>query len=338
MARLSTKNKKKKNLTAKKTRPKTQKVSATKSPQAAKSASPKEESEVSSGQPARPSSTTTDSLKLYFREISKIPLLTAKEEVALAKRMEKGDMEAKQRLISANLRLVVNVAKHYVHPQLSLQDLIEEGNLGLIHAVEKFSWRKGFKFSTYATWWIRQAITRALANTSRTVRVPVHVSEEISRLYHLQGKLAMRLGRDPTPEELAKAAKLPLEKVHKILKISQRTVSLEVPLGDTADAKVLGDILSDSGSAHPAREVFMQLRREKLLKLIQALTEKEQKVLTLRFGLGEKQETFTLEETGKLLGVTRERIRQIEEKALKKIRRLIAVRREEYRGLLEEPE
>ena len=278
---------------------------------------------------------TTDSLKLYFREISRVKLLTAEEEVILAKRIEKGDLKAKQALIAANLRLVIKVAKKYMNQGLSFQDLIEEGNLGLIKASEKFSWRRGFKFSTYATWWIRQAITRALSNQSRTVRVPVHVSEDINRFERISRDLTRKLGREPSLIELSKAAKLKFEKIHKLQRLAQRNISLEVPVGDESNSKSIADFIEDKSVASPAQNVFGQLRSEKLKKLISTLNDKEQKVILMRFGFDQDQPK-TLEQTGSLLGVTRERIRQIEEKALHKIRNLMKASSEEYRELLNE--
>jgi len=278
---------------------------------------------------------TTDSLKLYFKEISKVKLLTGPEEVALAKRIEKGDLRAKQDLIAANLRLVIKVAKKYVNQGLSFQDLIEEGNLGLIKASEKFSWRRGFKFSTYATWWIRQSITRALSNYSRTVRVPVHISEDISRMERVSRQLAKDLGRDPSQLEIAKAAKLKLEKIYKLQRLAQRCVSLEVPVSDDSNAKSIVDFIEDKNAVSPARNIFLQLRAEKLKCLLVALSEKEQRVIAMRFGFGEEFPK-TLAQTGESLGVTRERIRQIEEKALQKIRSLMRLDQQEYRDLLHE--
>jgi RNA polymerase primary sigma factor len=278
---------------------------------------------------------TTDSLKLYFREISRVKLLTSEEEVYLAQRIEKGDMKAKQHLIAANLRLVIKVAKKYMHQGLHFQDLIEEGNLGLIKASEKFSWRRGFKFSTYATWWIRQAITRALSNQSRTVRVPVHVSENINRVERISRDLTRKLGREPNLLELSKAAKLKFEKIHKLQRLAQRDVSLDLSVGDDPGSKSVGDFIEDKSITSPAQNVFDQLRTEKLKKLICTLTDKEQKVILMRFGFDQDQPK-TLEQTGTLLGVTRERIRQIEEKALQKIRSLMRSNGEEYRELLNE--
>ena len=278
---------------------------------------------------------TTDSLKLYFREISRVDLLTGEEEVSLAKRIEKGDLNAKQALIAANLRLVIKVAKKYVNHGLSFQDLIEEGNLGLIKASEKFSWRRGFKFSTYATWWIRQSITRALSNQSRTVRVPVHVSEDINKVERISRDLTRKLGRDPNILEISKAARLKIEKIHKLQRLAQRDVSLELPIGDDSSSRTLVDFIEDKWVLSPAQSVFGQLRTEKLKKLIATLSDKEQKVIYMRFGFEEDQPK-TLEQAGSILGVTRERIRQIEEKALQKIRSLMKSNNEDYRELLNE--
>lgn len=278
---------------------------------------------------------TTDSLKLYFREISRVKLLTGPEEVSLAQRIEKGDLTAKQWLITANLRLVVKVAKKYMNQGLAFQDLIEEGNLGLIKASEKFSWRRGFKFSTYATWWIRQSVTRALSNQSRTVRVPVHVSEDINRVQRITRDLTRKLGRDPSLMEISKASKLKFEKIHKLQRLAQRDLSLELTVGDEPGSKSIGDFIEDKTVSSPAQNVFDQLRTEKLKKLIENLNEKEQKVILMRFGFDQDQPK-TLEQTGTLLGVTRERIRQIEEKALQKIRSLMKSNGEEYRELLNE--
>ncbi len=278
---------------------------------------------------------TTDSIKLYFREIAKVKLLTAAEEVALAKRIEKGDLEAKQHLVSANLRLVINVAKKYSNQGLAFQDLIEEGNLGLIKASEKFSWRRGFKFSTYATWWIRQAITRTISNHSRTVRVPVHVSEDINRMERVFRELTRKFGREPNLLELSKASKLKYEKIYKLQRLAQKNISLEIQVGDNSNSKSIGDFIEDKNVCTPEQNIFGQLRSEKLKKLISELNEKEQKVILMRFGFDEDQPR-TLEQTGTILGVTRERIRQIEEKALQKIRGLMKTQKEEYRELLGE--
>jgi RNA polymerase primary sigma factor len=282
-----------------------------------------------------PERVTTDTLKLYFREISRVKLLTGPEEVFLAKRIEKGDARAKQQLITANLRLVVKVAKKYMNQGLAFQDLIEEGNLGLIKASEKFSWRRGFKFSTYATWWIRQSITRALSNQSRTVRVPVHVSEDINRVERITRNLTRKLGRDPSLMEISKASKLKFDKIHKLQRLAQRDISLEIQVGDEPGSKSIGDFIEDKTVLSPAQNVFDQLRTEKLKRLICTLNDKEQRVILMRFGFDQDQPK-TLEQTGNLLGVTRERIRQIEEKALQKIRSLMKTSGEEYRELLNE--
>jgi RNA polymerase primary sigma factor len=278
---------------------------------------------------------TTDSVKLYFREISKIKLLTGEEEVSLAKRIEKGDEEAKQALITANLRLVIKMAKRYSNQGLSFQDLIEEGNLGLIKATEKFNWRRGFKFSTYATWWIRQAITRTISNHSRTVRVPVHVSEDINRMEKVTRDLTRKYGREPNLTELSKASKLNFEKIYKLQRLAQKNISLEVPISDMANSRSIGDFIEDQTVANPAQNMFSQLVSEKIQKLLAALSDKEQKVILMRFGFDEDKPK-TLEQTGSILGVTRERIRQIEEKALQKIRSLMNGQKEEYRELLSE--
>jgi RNA polymerase primary sigma factor len=278
---------------------------------------------------------TTDSVKLYFKEISKIKLLTGEEEVALAKRIEKGDLEAKQHLIAANLRLVIKMAKRYSNQGLSFQDLIEEGNLGLMKATEKFNWRRGFKFSTYATWWIRQAISRNISNHSRTVRVPVHISEDINRMEKVARDLTRKFGREPNLAELCKASKLNLDKIYKLQRLSQKSISLEVPISDVSNSKSIGDFIEDQTVANPAQNMFGQLVKEKIHKLISSLSDKEQKVILMRFGFDEDKPK-TLEQTGSILGVTRERIRQIEEKALQKIRSLMNGQKEEYRELLSE--
>src|SRR5258708_10827074 len=278
---------------------------------------------------------TTDSLKLYVREISRVKLLTGPEEVVLAKGIEKGDMKAKQLLISSNLRLVVKVAKKYMNQGLAFQDLIEEGNLGLIKASEKFSWRRGFKFSTYATWWIRQSVTRALSNQSRTVRVPVHVSEDINRVQRISRNLTRKLGRDPSLLEISKTARLKFDKIHRLQRLAQSDISLEIPVGTDSNSKSIGDFIEDKSISSPAQNVFHQLRSEKLKKLIAELNDKEQKVILMRFGFDEDRPR-TLEQAGTLLGVTRERIRQIEEKALQKIRSFMKSNGEEYRELLSE--
>ncbi|MCI9418953.1 MAG: RNA polymerase sigma factor RpoD [Eubacterium sp.] len=259
-----------------------------------------------------------DPVRMYLKEIGKVPLLTADEEVELAKRMEEGDSEAKKRLAEANLRLVVSIAKRYVGRGMLFLDLIQEGNLGLIKAVEKFDYCKGFKFSTYATWWIRQAITRAIADQARTIRIPVHMVETINKLIRVQRQLLQELGREPYPEEIAKEMQLPVERVREIQKISQEPVSLETPIGEEEDSH-LGDFIQDDNVPVPAEAAAFTLLREQLSEVLDTLTEREQKVLRLRFGLDDGR-ARTLEEVGKEFDVTRERIRQIEAKALRKLR------------------
>ena len=259
-----------------------------------------------------------DPVRMYLKEIGKVPLLSAEEEIELAKRMELGDQEAKKRLAEANLRLVVSIAKRYVGRGMLFLDLIQEGNLGLIKAVEKFDYRKGYKFSTYATWWIRQAITRALADQARTIRVPVHMVETINKLIRVSRQLLQELGREPTPEEIAAEMNMPVERVREILKISQEPVSLETPIGEEEDSH-LGDFIQDDNVPVPADAAAFTLLKEQLEEVLGTLTEREQKVLTLRFGL-EDGRARTLEEVGKEFNVTRERIRQIEAKALRKLR------------------
>ena len=259
-----------------------------------------------------------DPVRMYLREIGKIPLLTPVEEIELAKRVEEGDGEAKKKLIEANLRLVVSIAKKYIGRGLSFLDLIQEGNLGLIRAVEKFDYRKGFKFSTYATWWIRQAITRAIADQARTIRIPVHMVETINKLIRVSRQLVQQLGREPTTEEIAQALGLPPEKVEDIQRIAQEPVSLETPIGEEEDSQ-LGDFLEDKESPNPEEATAGQLLREQLEEMLDELTEREREVLRLRFGL-EDGHAHTLEEVGKRFNVTRERIRQIEAKALRKLR------------------
>ncbi|HPU68415.1 MAG TPA: RNA polymerase sigma factor RpoD [Acetomicrobium flavidum] len=259
-----------------------------------------------------------DPVRMYLREIGKIPLLTPEEEIELAKRVEEGDGEAKKKLIEANLRLVVSIAKKYIGRGLSFLDLIQEGNLGLIRAVEKFDYRKGFKFSTYATWWIRQAITRAIADQARTIRIPVHMVETINKLIRVSRQLVQQLGREPTTEEIAQALGLPPEKVEDIQRIAQEPVSLETPIGEEEDSQ-LGDFLEDKESPNPEEATAGQLLREQLEEMLDELTEREREVLRLRFGL-EDGHAHTLEEVGKRFNVTRERIRQIEAKALRKLR------------------
>ena len=259
-----------------------------------------------------------DPVRMYLKEIGKVPLLSAEEEIELAKRMELGDQEAKKRLAEANLRLVVSIAKRYVGRGMLFLDLIQEGNLGLIKAVEKFDYRKGYKFSTYATWWIRQAITRAIADQARTIRIPVHMVETINKLIRVSRQLLQELGRAPTPEEIAAEMNMPVERVREILKISQEPVSLETPIGEEEDSH-LGDFIQDDNVPVPADAAAFTLLKEQLEEVLGTLTEREQKVLTLRFGL-EDGRARTLEEVGREFNVTRERIRQIEAKALRKLR------------------
>ena len=259
-----------------------------------------------------------DPVRMYLKEIGKVPLLSAEEEIELAKRMELGDQEAKKRLAEANLRLVVSIAKRYVGRGMLFLDLIQEGNLGLIKAVEKFDYRKGYKFSTYATWWIRQAITRAIADQARTIRIPVHMVETINKLIRVSRQLLQELGREPTPEEIAEEMNMPVERVREILKISQEPVSLETPIGEEEDSH-LGDFIQDDNVPVPADAAAFTLLKEQLVEVLGTLTEREQKVLRLRFGLDDGR-ARTLEEVGKEFNVTRERIRQIEAKALRKLR------------------
>ena len=259
-----------------------------------------------------------DPVRMYLKEIGKVPLLSAEEEIELAKRMELGDQEAKKRLAEANLRLVVSIAKRYVGRGMLFLDLIQEGNLGLIKAVEKFDYRKGYKFSTYATWWIRQAITRAIADQARTIRIPVHMVETINKLIRVSRQLLQELGREPSPEEIAEEMDIPVERVREILKISQEPVSLETPIGEEEDSH-LGDFIQDDNVPVPADAAAFTLLKEQLEEVLGTLTEREQKVLTLRFGL-EDGRARTLEEVGREFNVTRERIRQIEAKALRKLR------------------
>ena len=258
-----------------------------------------------------------DPVRMYLKEIGKVPLLSA-EEVELAKRMADGDEEAKKRLAEANLRLVVSIAKRYVGRGMLFLDLIQEGNLGLIKAVEKFDYHKGFKFSTYATWWIRQAITRAIADQARTIRIPVHMVETINKLIRVSRQLLQELGREPTPEEIAAELDMPVERVREILKISQEPVSLETPIGEEEDSH-LGDFIQDDNVPVPAEAAAQTLLKEQLDEVLDTLTEREQKVLRLRFGMNDGR-ARTLEEVGKEFDVTRERIRQIEAKALRKLR------------------
>ena len=261
---------------------------------------------------------TEDPVRMYLKEIGKVPLLTAEQEIELAKRMEEGDEEAKKKLAEANLRLVVSIAKRYVGRGMLFLDLIQEGNLGLIKAVEKFDYRKGYKFSTYATWWIRQAITRAIADQARTIRIPVHMVETINKLIRVSRQLLQELGREPTSEEIAEEMNMPVERVREILKISQEPVSLETPIGEEEDSH-LGDFIQDENVPVPADAAAFTLLKEQLVEVLGTLTEREQKVLRLRFGLDDGR-ARTLEEVGKEFDVTRERIRQIEAKALRKLR------------------
>ncbi len=259
-----------------------------------------------------------DPVRMYLKEIGKVPLLSADEEIELARKMEKGDNEAKRRLAEANLRLVVSIAKRYVGRGMLFLDLIQEGNLGLIKAVEKFDYRKGYKFSTYATWWIRQAITRAIADQARTIRIPVHMVETINKLIRVSRQLLQELGREPLPEEVAKEMGMSVDKVREIMKISQEPVSLETPIGEEEDSH-LGDFIPDDDAPAPAEAAAFTLLKEQLIDVLDTLTAREEKVLRLRFGLDDGR-ARTLEEVGKEFNVTRERIRQIEAKALRKLR------------------
>ena len=259
-----------------------------------------------------------DPVRMYLKEIGKVPLLSAEREIELAKRMEEGDEDAKKELAEANLRLVVSIAKRYVGRGMLFLDLIQEGNLGLIKAVEKFDYHKGYKFSTYATWWIRQAITRAIADQARTIRIPVHMVETINKLIRVSRQLLQELGREPLPEEIAKELDMPVERVREILKISQEPVSLETPIGEEEDSH-LGDFIQDDNVPVPAEAAAQTLLKEQLDEVLDTLTEREQKVLRLRFGMIDGR-ARTLEEVGKEFDVTRERIRQIEAKALRKLR------------------
>ncbi|WP_100372405.1 RNA polymerase sigma factor RpoD [Bacillus sp. FJAT-45037] len=259
-----------------------------------------------------------DPVRMYLKEIGRVPLLSAQEEIELAKRIEEGDEEAKRRLAEANLRLVVSIAKRYVGRGMLFLDLIQEGNMGLIKAVEKFDYEKGYKFSTYATWWIRQAITRAIADQARTIRIPVHMVETINKLIRVQRQLLQDFGREPTPEEVAQEMELTPEKVREILKIAQEPVSLETPIGEEDDSH-LGDFIEDQEALAPSDAAAYELLKEQLEDVLDTLTDREENVLRLRFGLDDGR-TRTLEEVGKVFGVTRERIRQIEAKALRKLR------------------
>ena len=259
-----------------------------------------------------------DPVRMYLKEIGRVPLLTAEEEVYLAKRMEQGDEEAQKRLAEANLRLVVSIAKRYVGRGMLFLDLIQEGNLGLIKAVEKFDYNKGYKFSTYATWWIRQAITRAIADQARTIRIPVHMVETINKLIRVSRQLLQKLGREPSAEEIAKEMEISVDRVREIMKIAQEPVSLETPIGEEEDSH-LGDFIEDQDAPAPAEAASFTLLKEQLEEVLDTLTPREEKVLRLRFGLDDVR-ARTLEEVGKNFGVTRERIRQIEAKALRKLR------------------
>jgi RNA polymerase primary sigma factor len=259
-----------------------------------------------------------DPVRMYLKEIGRVDLLSAEDEIELAKRIEKGDEEAKRRLAEANLRLVVSIAKRYVGRGMLFLDLIQEGNMGLIKAVEKFDYEKGYKFSTYATWWIRQAITRAIADQARTIRIPVHMVETINKLIRVQRQLLQDLGREPLPEEIAEDMDLTPDKVREILKIAQEPVSLETPIGEEDDSH-LGDFIEDQDATSPSEHAAYELLKEQLEDVLDTLTDREENVLRLRFGLDDGR-TRTLEEVGKVFGVTRERIRQIEAKALRKLR------------------
>lgn len=263
---------------------------------------------------------TDDSLRMYLRDIGRIPLLSAAEEVSLAKRMERGDMEAKSRLVEANLRLVVSIAKRYLGRGLSFLDLIQEGNLGLIRAVEKFDYRRGYKFSTYATWWIRQAVTRAIADQARTIRIPVHMVEKLNHLVRAKRQLVQEMGREPTPEEIAKVMDTTVEKVQHLIKISQSPVSLEKPVGDEEEAE-LGDFLEDEATPRPMEAAISEIKRDDLNRVLDSLPHRERKILELRYGLN-GEHPRTLEQIGRRFGVTRERIRQIEANTLARLKEL----------------
>jgi len=262
--------------------------------------------------------TLDDPVRMYLKEIGRVPLLSSEDEIELARRIERGDEEAKRRLAEANLRLVVSIAKKYVGRGMLFLDLIQEGNLGLIKAVEKFDYRKGYKFSTYATWWIRQAITRAIADQARTIRIPVHMVETINKLIRVSRQLLQELGREPTPEEIATAMGIPVERVRDIMKIAQEPVSLETPIGEEEDSH-LGDFIEDQEAPAPAEAASFLLLKEQLEEVLETLSPREKRVLRLRFGLDDGR-ARTLEEVGQVFGVTRERIRQIEAKALRKLR------------------
>lgn len=262
---------------------------------------------------------SSDPVRMYLKEIGRIPLLTREEEIRLAQKAESGDLRAKEKLTSSNLRLVVSIAKKYIGRGMTFLDLIQEGNKGLIRAVEKYDWTKGFKFSTYATWWIRQAITRAIADQARTIRIPVHMVETINKLMRNSRKLMQELGREPTPEEVGKVMEMDPDKVREILKISQNTTSLENPVGDSEDDSVLGDFIADDRQVSPYEATSAQMLRENIDEVLGALSDRESRVLKMRFGLNGGK-AMTLEEVGQKFGVTRERIRQIEAKALRKLR------------------
>ena len=270
-----------------------------------------------------------DSLRLYLRAIGKVELLTAEQEVSLAKRIERGDMNAKEQMVKANLRLVVSIAKGYLGRGLTFLDLIQEGSLGLIRAVEKFDYRRGYKFSTYATWWIRQAVTRAIADKARTIRIPVHMVEKLNNVVHVERQLVQKLGREPTPEEIATELRCTSREVRDVLRISQLPISLEKPIGEEEDS-ALGDFVEDETAASPFESATVIMQREDVWRALNALPERERQVIEMRYGLtGERP--FTLEEVGQAFGVTRERIRQIENNTLRKLQRLPEAQR--LRGL-----
>ena len=279
----------------------------------------------SNGQPKKPELDLTvepslDSLRLYLRSIGRVDLLTADQEISLAKRIERGDMQAKRQMVEANLRLVVSIAKGYLGRGLSFLDLIQEGSLGLIRAVEKFDYRRGYKFSTYATWWIRQAVTRAIADKARTIRIPVHMVEKLNRVAHVERQLVQRLGREPEPAEIAEELRWSVRDVRDILRVAQLPVSLEKPVGDEEESE-LGDFVADDAIIEPFEEASEHLQKEGVRKALNALPERERQVIELRYGLS-GMEPLTLEEVGRAFGVTRERIRQIENNTLKKLKRL----------------
>ncbi|MBO2944251.1 RNA polymerase sigma factor RpoD [Paenibacillus sp. F411] len=280
--------------------------------------SPSEDFSVHDDLSLPPGIKISDPVRMYLKEIGRVPLLSAEEEVELAKRINEGDEEAKRRLAEANLRLVVSIARRYAGRGMQFLDLIQEGNMGLIKAVEKFDYSKGFKFSTYATWWIRQAITRSIADQARTIRIPVHMVETINKLVRISRQLLQDLGREPTPEEIGKEMDISPEKVREILKVAQEPVSLETPVGEESDSN-LGDFIEDQDALAPSDAAAFELLKEQLEEVLDTLTEREENVLRLRFGL-EDGRTRTLEEVGQVFGVTRERIRQIEAKALRKLR------------------